>query len=111
MNESSRLYFFFFFLSSDKSILHLFLQFQLLVELLKPNHENGLFLLDFFQLVSIDLDRAVFVSVGFEVTHQISDELRYDGPGLLLLNDHIQTVQLIPESKRELLQPNTRNRI
>ena len=95
---------FVFFLSSDKSVLHFFLQLQLLVELLEPNHENSFLLLDFFQQVSIELDLGVLVLVSFEMTHQISDVLRDDGPRLLLLDDFIQTVKFIAESKRKLLQ-------
>ena len=83
------------------------LQLNFLVELLKPNHENCLFGLDLFELAPVHLDRAVFVGLRLEVADEAHDELVHDGPGVLLLDDVVQALQIISQGESELFKSET----
>lgn len=80
------------------------LQFNLLVELLKPNHENRLFGLDLFKLAPVDLRRAVLVGLGLKVVDQTHDKLMHDGPGFLSLDDLIQALKILSQRECELFK-------
>ena len=89
--------------SANHSISHTF-QLFLLVESLQPDHEHRLFILDLFQCLPVELDRAVLVPISLELVGQISNEFCDDRPGLFVTDDIVQIVEFLSKGKCRFFQ-------